>query len=152
MDLDTAYRRIHVNARITSTCIAIVYNLLLLCLCLTFRMTPVPADYTTVIESSIDLENDICRDKSWDATEIHSPHRQLPDEEEYHPVQDPLFQADQPTVGIKAKKTSMDVLIDDIVTITIDDPNWVECAKNVALWVIHTIFRLLQSSEPPKQN
>ena len=46
----------------------------------------------------------------------------------------------------------MDEFIDDIINIAIDDPNWVERAKNAALFVIHTIFRQLQSSELLKQD
>ena len=38
-------------------------------------------------------------------------------------------------------------LIDDIITNTINDPNWVEHTKNSALVVIHTIFSPLHSSE-----
>ena len=40
----------------------------------------------------------------------------------------------------------MDGLIGEIITVTIDDPSWVERAKKLALLVIHTIFRPIQSS------
>ena len=46
----------------------------------------------------------------------------------------------------------MDVFINVIITITIYDPCWVERAKNTALLVIHTIFRLLQPYKPLKQD
>ena len=61
--MDAAYCRIHTNACIASTCINIVYKLDLLCLGLPFVMTPTPADYNTVIESSMYLCNDILRRK-----------------------------------------------------------------------------------------
>ena len=44
----------------------------------------------------------------------------------------------------------MDGFINDIINITTDNPCWVDRDKNVALLVIHTIFSLLQSSEPLK--
>ena len=44
----------------------------------------------------------------------------------------------------------MNEFINCIIKITINYPIWVERAKNEALLVIHTIFRLLQSSEPMK--
>ena len=44
----------------------------------------------------------------------------------------------------------MDVFIDDIITITIGNPHWVECAENAALLIIHTIFRSHESDEPLK--
>ena len=37
-------------------------------------------------------------------------------------------------------------LIYDIIAIAIDEPSWVECAKNLSLLIIRTIFRPLQSS------
>ena len=46
----------------------------------------------------------------------------------------------------------MDVFIDKIITITIDDPRYVERAKNAALLVIHTKFRPLHPSEPLKRD
>ena len=46
----------------------------------------------------------------------------------------------------------MDGFINDIIAITIDDLFWVERAKNVALLVIHTIFRPLHSSELLKRD
>ena len=46
----------------------------------------------------------------------------------------------------------MDVLIDDIINITIDDPRWVECAKNAALLIIHTIFIPRKSDKPLKRD
>ena len=44
----------------------------------------------------------------------------------------------------------MDGLIDEIITITIDDPCWVDPTKHAALLVIHTIFSLLQPYDPLK--
>ena len=55
-------------------------------------------------------------------------------------------------VDIKAKEASMDIFNADIVIITIDDPSWVDHAKNAASLVIHTIFRPLQSSAQLKRD
>ena len=46
----------------------------------------------------------------------------------------------------------MDGFIDDIITITIDYPRWVERAKNAALLIIHTIFRPQHSDKPLKRD
>ena len=45
----------------------------------------------------------------------------------------------------------MDGLIDDIITINIEKPCWVERTKNAALLIIHTIFRPRDSDKPLKQ-
>ena len=47
-----------------------------------------------------------------------------------------------------AREYSMDRFINNIITLTIDDSTWAEIAKKLALLVIHTIFRPLQTSEP----
>ena len=46
----------------------------------------------------------------------------------------------------------MDVFINDIITITVDDKHWIDCAKSAALLVIHTLFRPLHPSEPLKRD
>ena len=46
----------------------------------------------------------------------------------------------------------MDGLIDDIITINIDNPCWVERANNAALLIIHTIFISRKSNKPLKQD
>ena len=43
----------------------------------------------------------------------------------------------------------MDGFIDEIFTITIDDPNWFDHAS---LLIIHTIFRLKQALDPLTQD
>ena len=53
-DLDTAYFRIHANAKTASTCVAIVDELAFLCLRLPFGTTPAPLSYTTFSEAAID--------------------------------------------------------------------------------------------------
>ena len=46
----------------------------------------------------------------------------------------------------------MDGFIDNIIAIKVDDKHWIYCAKIAALLVIHTLFRLLQPSEPLKRD
>ena len=58
-DPDAAYQRVHTNAQIPAKCIAIVRKLSFLSLCLPFGTTPATAEYTTIIESAINLGNDI---------------------------------------------------------------------------------------------
>ena len=72
-------------------------------------------------EYATNLENDLLRDKSWDATEVQSTHRQILKEEEYHPGPEPLSQANTQIVDIKAKEAPTNGFIYDITNITIDD-------------------------------
>ena len=117
---------------------------------LLFGTTLAPSEYTTISEAAIDLGNDILVETSWYATNLQLPRRHLLPREDYLTASDPLFKADQLSVNIKAKEASMDGFIDDIITITIDDPCWVERAKNAALLIIQTIFRPQYSDKPLK--
>ena len=62
IDHDYSYHRIHANAKITSTCIAIVEGLDFLCLRLPFVTKLATPEYITISESEIDLENGILAD------------------------------------------------------------------------------------------
>ena len=55
-------------------------------------------------------------------------------------------------VDIKATEASMYGFIDDIITTTVDDEHWIDCAKSAYLLVIHTLFRPLQPSEALKRD
>ena len=46
----------------------------------------------------------------------------------------------------------MDGFIDDIITITFNETNWIERAKSAALLVIRTLSQSLQASKPIKRN
>ena len=89
---------------------------------------------------------------SWDTTNLQSPHQNLLPTEDYLPAYDLLVKAYQLVVNIEAKEASIDGFIDEIITITIDDPHWVERAKNADLLIIHTIFRPWQSDKPLKRD
>ena len=65
--------------------------------------------------------------------DLQWPHRNLLPKEDYLPVSDPLVKAYQLEVNIEAKEASMDVFIDDIITITIDKTCWAERAKKHSL-------------------
>ena len=53
-------------------------------------------------------------------------------------------------VDITSTGALMDGFINNIITITVDDKHWIYRANSVVLLIIHTLFRPLQPSEPPK--
>ena len=119
---------------------------------LDFGNTPTPEEYTTTSESEIELGNDLLKGASWDTANQKSPHIHLLPREDYLPPSETLLRAYQLELDIEAKEDSMYGFIDDIITITIDDPILVERSKNASLLIIHTLFRTLQSSEPLKRD
>ena len=120
-DLDASYRRIHANSTTASTCIAIVDKLSFLYLRLTFGTTPAPAEYIIVSEAATDPGIDLLRDESWDTDDLNSPHRSLLPQEEKQISASHLATAYPLAVDITSTEASMDVFIDDIITITVDD-------------------------------
>ena len=125
IDLGAAYRSVHANAQIAATCITILGKPAFLCIHLPFGTTPSPAEYTTISEAAIDLWSDLLAYTSWEATNIQSPHQHLLPREDYLPASDPLVKVYQLAVNIEAKEASMDGFVDNIITITIDNPCWV---------------------------
>ena len=79
-------------------------------------------------------------------------HRSLLPPEEKQQSASHMENADPLAVETIATEASMDGLIDDIITITVDDDHWIDHAKSAALLVIHTLFQPLQPSEPLKQD
>ena len=150
IDLNAAYQRVHANPQIAATCIAIVVKLSFLCLCLLFVTTSTPAEYTTISEAEINLGNDLLADTSWDVTNLQLLHRHLLHKKDYLPASGPLVKSDQLAMNIESKEASMDRFTNDIITITIYDPLWVERTNNAALLIIHTIFRPWHSGKTPK--
>ena len=69
---------------------------------------------------------------------------------DYIPASDLIIKAYQLVVNIEANEASMDGFINDIITITIYYPCWVERAKNKASLVVHNILRPLDPYEPLK--
>ena len=84
-------------------------------------------------------------DMSWGKTDIQSPHRKVLPREEYIPESDLLFPKDKLAAENKAKYSSMDGSIYEVITMTNNDPTWVGWVKNAVLLMIHTIFWTLQT-------
>ena len=117
-DLDAAYRRIHAHTNTALTCIAIVDELVFLCMRLPFGTKPAPAEYKTISEAAIDLDNDLIQDQSWDTNDLNPPHRSLLPPEEKQQSASHLEKADPLSVDTIATEASMYGFIDDIITIT----------------------------------
>ena len=62
------------------------------------------------------------------------------------------FKSGPLAVDITDTVSSVDMFIDNIITITADNKHWIECAKNTAILVIHSLFRPLQTYEQLKRD
>ena len=105
-----------------------------------FGTKPAPSEYTTVSESAKELGNDLLQDQSWESYDLNSPHQYLLQPKEKHHYSSHLETAYPLAVEITATEASMDGFINDIINITVNDDQWIDCAKSAALWFIHTLF------------
>ena len=127
IDLDSAYRRAHVNERVMAKSLTWFsfegHWMLLLCLRLTFGSTPGPSLFSTISESLTDLVNALLKCLDWDALTLSSPLKEL-----YPPVEtlsDKVPFSRTKPLSIVIPETSMakaDVFLDDIVEAGIDTP------------------------------
>ena len=73
IDLDAAYRRLHVTAKMALLTITIIKKIAYILLRLPFGVANGPNDYSLVSEPLFDLTNEILRDTSYDPSLLHSP-------------------------------------------------------------------------------
>lgn len=155
LDLDAAYRRLHVTARMALLTITVIQKIAYILLRLPFGVANGPNDYSLISEPIFDLTNDVLRDPTFDPTDLHSPLQSefeapastYDDSTPFEPAR-PLF-VDVPFFWAMA-----DGYIDDIITIVLDVGGWLKKAVNAAPLVIHSMFRptdaadLLPRNEP----
>ena len=80
----------------------------------------------TVSEAAIDLGNNLLKDESWDTDDLNSPHRSLLPQEGKQQSESHIAMEDPLAVGITATEVSMDGIMYDIITITVDYKNWID--------------------------
>ena len=71
IDLDVAYRRIHIVARMAALAITIIKIIVYILLRLPFGVANGTSDYSIISETIFDLINNILQDSTWDPIEIN---------------------------------------------------------------------------------
>ena len=152
-DLDSAYRRAHVNERAMAKSLTWFKCggnwMLLLCLRLTFGSTPGPSLFSTISESLTDLINALLKCPDWDPAALSSPLQEL------YPAVKTLgdeipFSRTKP-LSIDIPETSMakaDVFLDDIVETGIDTPPIRARMQGAVALAVDTMSRPVHPSEP----
>ena len=82
-----------------------------------------------VSESSIDLENDLLQDESWDINDLNSPNRSLIPQEDKQQSTILNVMVDSIDGYFTSTEAPMDGFINQIITITVDDKHWIDRAK-----------------------
>lgn len=153
IDLDAAYRRIPVTAKMAMLTITIIKKIMYILLRLPFGVANGPNNYSLMSEPIFDLTNDVLRDPTFDPATLHSPLQsqfELPaapyDESTPFEPARPLFM-DLPLFWAMA-----DGYIDDIITIVLDVGDWLKNAVNAAALIIHSIVRPTDTAGPLPHN
>ena len=149
LDLDAAYRRLHVVAAMAVLTITIIKKIAYILLRLPFGVANGPNDFSLVSELIIDLTNNILHDESWDPADIHSPLQpEFDTKNERYDSNTPFGQANKLFVPVPFHPAAADGYIDDIVTAMLDKANWVQKGQNAAPLAVHTVFRPIDDSDP----
>ena len=153
IDLDAAYRRIHVTAKMALLTITIIKKIAYVLLRLPFGVANGPNDYSLISEPIFDLTNDVLRDPTFNPVDLHSPlqpHLAPPattyDESTPFEPARPLF------VKVSFFWAMADGYIDDIITIVLDVGSWLQKAVNAAPLIIHSLFRPTDTKDPLPRN
>ena len=126
LDLDAAYCWLHVIAAMIVLTVTILKKIAYILLRLPFGVVNGPNNFSLLSEPIMDLTNDILRDKEWDPTEIHSPLQpEFDTMNEQYDNDIPFVTANKLFVPMPFYPAMADGYIDDIVTVMLDQVDWV---------------------------
>ena len=149
IDLDSAYRRLHVLVRMALLAITIIKRIAYILMRLPFGVANGPGDYGIISETIFDLTNDLLQDETWDPETTKSPLATNIDKPKTNHTNDtPFGSARKLYVPVPAIKAGTDGYIDDIVTVMLDIDDWVQRGVNAALLAVFTIFRPHTTTDP----
>ena len=149
LDLDAAYRRLHVLAAMAVLTITIIRKIAYILLRLPFGVANGPNDFCLVSEPIMDITNDILRDESWDPNEVHSPlQHKFKQPNERYSKDTPFGKARSLFVPVPFYWATADGYIDDIITLIVEYKDWVIRGQNAAPLAVHTVFRPTDANDP----
>jgi hypothetical protein len=141
IDLDAAYRRLHVKAAMALLTITIIEKLAYVLLRLPFGVANGPNDYSLVSEPLFDLTNDIMQDETFRPETLHSPIRsELEKPEAVTENTSPFGEARPLIVDVPFAYAATDGYIDDMITMVLDKDNWTDKAINAGPLAIYSLF------------
>ena len=157
MDLDAAYRRLHVRSDQAVHLISILDETAFLLTRLPFGGAFGPSEYSIVSEAIFDVMNDLINDKTWNCEEIKSPFMDklnpLRRHETRHAPNSTTFgEAWELAVPVPYRPGLVDGYIDDGVISAVEIGDYVERARNVGPLVVHATFRPLDENESVHRN
>ena len=101
IDLDAAFRRLHVALRFALLCTTIVNGIAYILFCLPFGSSPAPCNFCSISEFVIDAAQLLAMDITWDPDVLHNPNR--------HKIPPPQSVHDASTTFEKAMPLTIDI-------------------------------------------
>ena len=151
-DLDSAYRRMHMNAASAAKCLCMTAVCALIYLRLTFGGTSSPAEWCVIIEILTDLGNDIINNPHWDHTHTFAkePDPSMLRPPLLNPPTDEFVQALPADVHLHLPRHGwVDSYIDDLIGVCLHiGSNAIRTTKAILL-AIYIMARPSSSTPPP---
>ena len=149
LDLDAAYRRLHVLASMAVKTITIIGKIAYILMRLPFGVTNGPSDFSLISEPLMDLTNDLLRDTTWDTNITHSPvHKHFQESSTKHTNTTKFGKARKLFVTVPYHPAIADGYIDDIITIMLGTKEWLAKGMHAAPLAVFAMFRPNSPTEP----
>ena len=148
IDLDAAFRRIHVFIQHALLGFTIVNNITYFLGRLPFGAADAPSKHDTPSNMAVDLSQALIDDDSWDPSTLHSPQaRQIPP---LIRLEDtiPFGKANPLAIQLPPKDCFTDGYIDDLISIALDTPKATSRGRHAISLALHTIFRPVNKDDP----
>ena len=152
IDLDAAFRRVHVFIKHALLSFTIVNNLTYFLGRLPFGASDAPSKHDTPSNITVDLGQAFMDDVTWDPNQVNSPQAsQIP----------PLTRLDNGTpfghahplaVDLPTKNCFADGYVDDLISVAIDTPQDTLRARHAIALATYTIFRPTNEDDPIPRN
>ena len=155
MDLDAAYRRLHMKAKWAVKQITIVNRIAYILTRLAFGATIGPSVYSTFSEAVFDLIFDLVNDKTWDPKELYSPFINTIDcitNDDSTIDNSTIKPAMQLAIPVPFREIFTDGYIDDSITCGLDISDNKNRILNAGPLIAHAIFRPVSPTESVKRN
>ena len=157
MDLDAAYRRLHVRTDQAVQSISIVDNIGFIETRLPFGGTMGPSEYSIVSEAIFDTMNDLASDRTWNYETLQSDFLKKSKETEINlrntrPEHEEIVKARPLAIKIPYRGIFVDGFIDDGIAAAVDINDNVERARHVGPLVVESVFRPLDENDQVERN
>ena len=142
MDLDAAFRRLHVVLKFALLCTTIVNGIAYILFRLPFGSSPAPCNFCSISEFVIDAAQLLAQDTTWDPKTLHNPNKdKIPPPAQIYDDTITFDKASPLAIDIEDTSIYIDGFVDDIITVTLGFNHLLERATNAVPLILHCLFR-----------